>query len=84
MNMAKQVTAAFLKQTRSGQVGYTASLYPSPAERGGWDGFYKGFIIGTYSLTGYYDHLGYIKWSDGMGWGDIRVADDSPWRGVEV
>lgn len=84
MNMVKQVTAAFLKEVRSGKVGYTASLYPSPAEPGGWEGFYKGFIVGTYNRGGHYDHLCYLKWSDGIGWGDIRVADDSPWRAVEV
>lgn len=84
MNMVKQVTAAFLKEVRSGKVGYTASLYPSPAEPGGWEGFYTGFVIGEYKGNGSIDHIGYIKWSDGIGWGKIRVRPNSTWRAVEV
>lgn len=79
MNMAKQVTTHFLKEARSGKLGHTAQLYPSPAELGGWEGFYKGFIIGNYNINGAPEHIGYIKWSDYIGSGSIRVRTNNAW-----
>lgn len=86
MNMARQVTTVFLEEARSGsgKVSYTAQLYPNPSDHGVWEGFYTGFVIGEYKGGGSINHLGYIKWSDGTGWGRLRVKPGSHWRATGV
>jgi hypothetical protein len=46
--------------------------------------FIQGLSLASIRGNGSIDHIGYIKWSDGIGWGKIRVRPNSTWRAVEV